>query len=167
MKLYIWDFDSTMYHTPTPSLKEIWENKTGRSWMGKGWWGNPDSLDINIFDIALNQWIYNKYIQAEENSKHYLVTGRLHKMRDIVETIINRDGLCFDDICCNPGNTSTLYFKLKKFNDLVDQTKGVTDVYIYDDRQEHLKEFKKWASDKERELGINIYIIDSVNKVEI
>jgi hypothetical protein len=56
-KLVSFDFDGTLIHTPTPeSGKEHWEKTTGLSWQGRGWWGNAESLNTNVFHPPLNRY---------------------------------------------------------------------------------------------------------------
>ena len=54
-KLISFDFDDTLCHTPLPEDgKQIWFEKTGTEWPYNGWWSKPESLDLEVFDIPVN-----------------------------------------------------------------------------------------------------------------
>ena len=61
-KLVCFDFDDTFFHTPKPEDgKKVWLEKTGEHWAHKGWWGKSETIDLDIFDIPLNNWVYERY----------------------------------------------------------------------------------------------------------
>ena len=165
-KLACFDFDDTLFYTPNPQEgKKIWFDKTGENWKHIGWWGKSETLDTNIFDIPLNKWVHDKYINLTNDKETFVIvaTGRLEKikgMRDNIDKIFNKNGLQFDEVHLNTGS-DTLNFKLKLFEQKI-ETLGVEEFIIFDDRQEHLPEFEKWADNQ----NIKITIVDVVNKTE-
>jgi hypothetical protein len=165
-KLISFDFDKTLFHTPEPELgKGIFLEKTGKVWSHKGWWGKPETLDLEIFEIPKNDWVYNHFLEYTEDDENYIIlaTGRLKKvegMSDNVHKILEKNDIEFDEVHLNWGG-DTLKFKIKLFEEKI-KSLGVEEFIMFDDRSEHLSEFEKWA-DKQ---NIKITIIDVINKTE-
>lgn len=165
-KLISFDFDKTLFFTPEPELsKDVFLEKTGKVWPHRGWWGKPETLDMNIFDIPLNKWVYSKYLEFSDIEENFMIlaTGRLKKvdgMVDNVNKILDKNSIEFDEVHLNWGG-DTLKFKLKLFEQKIKHLE-VEEFIMLDDRQEHLVEFEKWAE----EQNIKITIIDVVNKTE-
>ena len=145
-KIESFDFDSTMYFTPNQLEGEkVWHEKTGMVWPYNGWWSKKESLDLDIFHIPVNPFVYNKWVKAteDEETMTLMATGRLFKLKNEVNKILKKDGLFFDRIEFNPG-MNTYMFKAKLFEQLINKYEPETFV-MYDDRHEHLVEFEKWA----------------------
>jgi FMN phosphatase YigB (HAD superfamily) len=163
-KIICFDFDGTLCHTPEPSQGEkIWLEKTGTVWPYKGWWGKEESLDTDIFDIPVNDWVYKKYLEAVADDSAYVIlaTGRIEKsvnMRNRVESILSDNNLSFDKVYLNTGG-DTFKFKIKLFENLTNEL-GIDDILMFDDRQEHLVKFEEWAV----EQTFDVTIVDVVNK---
>ena len=169
-RLISFDFDKTLFHTPEPELgKDIFLEKTGNNWPHRGWWGKPETLDMNIFDIPLNQWVYSKYVEFSDIEENFMIlaTGRLMKvdgMFDNVNKILDKNSIEFNEVHLNWGE-DTLKFKLKLFEQKI-QHLGVEEFIMLDDRQEHLVEFEDWANDFSKKNNIKITIVDVISKIE-
>ena len=165
-RLISFDFDDTLCHTPKPEEgKEIWKEKTGTDWPYGGWWGKAESINPEIFDIPVNPWVYQKYLEAVSDPDNYVIlaTGRLNKVPDMlnhVKTILNNNNISFDEIHLNWGG-DTYKFKTKLFEEKIEEL-GVKEFVMYDDRQEHLVKFEEWAE----EHHVDVKVIDVVNKKE-
>ncbi len=165
-RLISFDFDDTLCHTPKPEDgKTIWFEKTGTVWPHNGWWGKSESIDMDIFDIPVNQWVYKKYLEAISDPENYVIlaTGRLKKspgMIENVQRIVNYHNLSFDEIHLNWGG-DTYKFKTLLFEQLIEKLE-VKEFTMYDDRQEHLVKFEDWAA----EHHVDVTVVDVVNKKE-
>jgi len=160
-KLISFDFDATLFHTALEDEgKTIWKEKTGEKWPYVGWWSKPETLDTTIFDTPLNRPVYNEYLNAVSDSDNFVIlaTGRIEKLRPQVEAILNKNNLSFDGVFCKIGPGDTFYFKTKLFERLIDDLKP-DEFVMYDDREEHLVEFKEWA----KTMSCDVTIIDVVN----
>jgi len=160
-KLICFDFDATLFHTTLPDDgKIVWKEKTGETWPYVGWWSKPETLDLAIFDTPLNRPVYNEYLKAVSDSENFVIlaTGRIEKLRPQVEAILNKNNLSFDGVFCKIGPGDTFYFKTKLFERLIDDLKP-DEFVMYDDREEHLVEFKEWA----KTMSCDVTIIDVVN----
>ena len=164
-RLVCFDFDGTLIHTPTPEAgKPEWEKQTGLSWQGRGWWGNPESLNLNVFHPPVNQWVFNHFIKETSDPDAYvfLATGRLHKLEKQVLDVLELHDIKFDDVFCNTGG-ETFKFKCLLFEKIIKQNPDATEFVLFDDREEHLLKFKDWAKNQ----PIDIKIIDVINKTTV
>jgi len=165
-RLICFDFDDTLFHTPLPEEgKIIWKEKTGTEWPHRGWWGKPETIDDEIFDIPKNEWTYQRYLEAVADPDAYVIlaTGRLDKvpgMRENVEKILRDNNIQFDEVHLNWGS-DTFIFKCNLLERTIKKL-GVEELKFYDDRAEHLPKFVEWAKDQ----PIKSTIIDVVNKTE-
>ncbi len=163
-RLISFDFDDTLCLTPNPEEgKTIWKEKTGTDWPYGGWWGKSESLDLDIFDIPVNPWVYSEYLKATSDPENYVIlaTGRLKKapgMLENVNKILLKHNLSFDEIHLNWGG-DTFKFKTTLFEQLI-QKLGVDEFVMYDDREEHLVRFNEWAT----EHPVDVTVVDVVTK---
>ena len=98
-KIVSFDFDGTMCFTPEPIEGEkVWQEKTGTVWTYTGWWSRKETLDMNIFHIPVNPFVYKKYLEAvaEDDTMVILATGRLVKLQREVEKVLRSHNLTFD-----------------------------------------------------------------------
>jgi len=165
-KLIVFDFDGTLCFTPGQIEGEkTWIRETGLPWPYPGsWWGRPETLDLDVFDVPINQWVYQRYLEsvADENNYVILATGRLEfkqGMRKNVERILNSHNLSFSGVFLNTGG-DTFRFKTRLFEEMMGRMK-VNELLMYDDRHEHLIKFNDWAH---KQSDSKITICDVVNK---
>ena len=164
-KIVCFDFDGTLINSPTPETgREVWEKATSQSWAGRGWWGNPESLNLNVFYPPVNQWVYKHYIDHINDPECYtfLATGRLLKLKKQVEDVLKLHNIKFDDIFCNSGG-ETYKFKTWLFQSIIKQNPQANEFIMYDDRHEHLVKFVEWAKTQ----PIKVSIIDVTKKEKI
>ncbi len=183
-KLIVFDFDGTLCHTPDQITGEkIFQKNTGLPWPYGGWWGKSESINPEIFDVPVNTWVYQRYLEAiaDDGAHVILATGRLEKvlgMRNNVETILSKNNLSFDvfelmdnieagtprrsikrnGVYLNTGG-DTFYFKTKLFQELAKKL-DVEEIVMYDDRHEHIIKFYEWAY----EQPTKVTVVDIVNK---
>jgi hypothetical protein len=160
-KLICFDFDATLFHTALEDEgKVIWKEKTGYDYPYKGWWSKPETLDLKIFDTPLNKPVYSEYLKAVSDSDNFVIlaTGRIERLRPQVEAILNKNNLSFDGVFLKRGPGDTFYFKRTLFETLINDLKP-EEFIMYDDREEHLVEFKEWA----KTMPCDVTIIDVVS----
>lgn len=158
----IFDFDQTLMSSPTPENgKIIYKEKTGKDWPHIGWWSKPESLDDTIFDINLipETKSYYELNNADKNTLMVMMTGRIPKLSQYVENLLNKNGLKFDMYLYNDG-TNTLNFKINSLNKLVSSYPSVKKINMYDDREEHITPFKSWG-EAQNGLILNVTHIKS------
>jgi FMN phosphatase YigB (HAD superfamily) len=99
-KISIFDFDGTLINTATPDTgKDTWKDKTGQDWPYIGWWSKKESLDSNVFDNNPISSVIDAYKVESNNPNTLLVmmTGRISKLSNEVESILLSNGLKFDE----------------------------------------------------------------------
>lgn len=164
MTVHIFDFDYTLVHTAEEQQgKTLYERTYGKKWPYVGWWSYAESLDMEMYIPPLNMATYRYYLKVRNlpDTKVYLVTGRLEKLKPEVDKILDYHGLEFDGVYCSYMR-STLEFKKHRFDRLAINN-DAKKIVIYDDRYDHLMEFKAWALDRPYEVSI----YDAKNKIWI
>lgn len=160
----VYDFDKTLIFTPEQytGIAE-WEKSTGNSWNGKGWWSSPESLNLNIFHIPVNLYVYKQYLKdmADPNIFVFIATGRIERLRRQVLAILDYNEIEYDPnhVYCN-NRGSTYDFKTRLFERMIKENPKAEEFTMYDDRHEHLVNFIQWR--KSQPIPINIF--DVVNK---
>jgi hypothetical protein len=149
-KVTIYDFDGTLAFTPTPETgKEIWNIKTGEKWPYDGWWGKLESMNTSVFYIPLNPKVVDslKNDILDEQTYTVLMTGRISKFKDVVLEIMDGyDIPPLDEYLFN-NMSSTLKFKIHHMNRLLNTFPNIEIFEMWDDRHDHILEFRKWAND--------------------
>lgn len=184
-KIICFDFDGTLCHTPERQVgQKVFKEKMGFEWPYYGWWSKPESIDMDIFHIPINDWVYQRYLEAINDSTAHVIlaTGRLEKpidMRKNIERILRFHNLSFDvfdplnvieigtprrkiirnGVYLNTGG-DTFMFKTQLFEDMMERM-NINNLLIYDDREEHLIKFSNWAK---KQSGSKITICDVVNR---
>ena len=164
-KLAVFDFDSTIVNTPLPDEGRItYKAKTGQEWPHKGWWGQADSLDIDIFDMPVVDHVVADYQRerANPNTLTVLLTGRMSKLGDLVKRVLDSKNLHFDEYHFNTGG-STDVVKINTLNSLLDKYPSVEVVELSDDRLDHIPKFEEWGkqhclSGRLKDFKINVII---------
>ena len=162
-KIAIFDLDGTLIDTPLPETGKVeYKKKTGKDWPHKGWWGQADSLDIEVFDMPVITDVVNDYnkMVKEPNTLVVLLTGRLEKLRPQVEKLLASKGLKFHKTLLSTGG-STDTFKLKTLDMLVKEYPD-SEIHMWEDRLEHIPIFEEWGKKNSLEgkiTGFEITVI--------
>ena len=148
-KLAVFDFDGTLAYSPEPEIgKPQYKEVTGQDWPHKGWWSKPESLDTNIFDIPVNPSVVSDYKKEKSNPDTLVImmTGRIPKLSKQVEDILSANNLSFDYYLYNNAN-ATLDFKINTMEKLLSKYPTITEVILYDDRDEHIPVFQHFGNE--------------------
>jgi len=167
-KLSVFDFDGTLVNSPMPDTGRIeYEKNTGQKWPHVGWWGKPESLDQNIFDISENPSVINAYRKekANPNTRVIMLTGRMSKMGHLVKDILDSKGLSFDGYYYNTGG-STDVAKIRTLEDELSSFPSIEIVELWDDRESHVPMFEAWgdtqtSSGRLKRFDINLVITNN------
>lgn len=153
-KLLIFDFDDTLFFTPRKSEEglALISKEVGKK--VSGWWGRPESLSMDLFDIPINPTM-EKIYHENENNRRVLATGRIKKCEDAVKEILHTHNIFMDKYYfCD--HRKTIEFKLDVFSNEI-HNGNFDQVLIYDDREEHLPYFIDF-----RDKIISHYKVDCV-----
>jgi len=148
-KLAVFDFDGTLVDTPIPedANKAIWKKKTGLDWEG-GWFSNPNSLRIDVFDMPVKPEVISDYKREWSDPKSLVImlTGRIPSVANNVKAVLDDKGLKFDDYLFNEGG-ATEDSKIKHMEDILRYNPSIRDVELWDDRDPHIPIFKEWGDE--------------------
>ena len=146
-ELIVFDLDGTLIRSPLPDTgRALFESKTGKPWPHKGWWAQPDSLNMEIFDIPTNPEVVAEFHveKGNPNAVVILMTGRLTRLGEHVKAICDSKKLEFDGYFFNTGG-STDVVKIKQLNDLLDKHPQINVVKMFEDRLSHVVIFEEWG----------------------
>jgi hypothetical protein len=152
-KISVYDFDKTLARTPENTIenRQLWEKHHGRPWphRGNGWWAKDESLDINVFNVELNDEVKNAAIlDINAFDVHaVLLTGRIGRFSSSVKEVCRRGGLpYFNDYYFNDSD-NTLKFKLAKMEMLKTEFSKATVFEMWEDREAHIPHFIDWGKE--------------------
>ena len=158
-KVYIIDFDDTLFFTPHEEEgKQRYEEVTGEEYPHIGWWSRGESLDMDIYDIPVNQSILQKFRECESDAecKTVLCTGRTdfkEEIKEAVRKVLRKNNINFDEEYFTRGRT--LDYKLKIFDKMFEENPNA-EIKIFDDRDDHIPSFRSWAKNKEQVEVIHV-----------
>ncbi|KAK4173430.1 hypothetical protein QBC36DRAFT_335838 [Triangularia setosa] len=173
--IHIYDFDNTLFKTPLPNPK-IWNNPTigtlsnPDAFVNGGWWHDSRILAATGEGIAKEEprawegWWNEKIVELVQLSTQQkdalcvLLTGRSESgFSDLIKRIINSKGIEFDLVCLKPAVgpdnqhfASTLNFKEKFLEALMETYRHAEEIRIYEDRIKHVKSFQTFLEDFNR-----------------
>jgi hypothetical protein len=162
-KLSFYDFDSTLVDSPLPETgKEQWAQHYGEPYPHAGWWGRPQSLDTDVFNIDKFESIVSlakKDIQ-DPSTRACILTSRLERLRPQVEKIVMGMGLYFDEIIMKSGDRSKGDVVLSEISKYPD----INRVDVYDDNYDReIVSFKLIRSQIPSHIQFNIFHVDKGN----
>ena len=156
-KISIFDFDGTLADTPN---KEdgitLWEAKNKKDYPHRGWWGREESLDENTFKVKLIPTTKDDYDRESggNNTLMVMLTGRLPKLANQVESILNKNGVIFDEYHYK-GRGDTFTSKLYTIKSLLENNPNVTEIEMWEDRLNHADGFEEWGNDNGIDIKVN------------
>jgi hypothetical protein len=154
--LIIFDMDGTLIRTePRDTGEKIWLDKKCVEWPHKGWWGRKETLCLETFSNDLIPYTYECYLESINNPNNLVVlmTGRHKGIKKEVLTLLDSYGLMFDLVKLNDRG-ETLDCKKLQIDEILLEYPTIDKVVMYEDRDEHIIEFKKFFSYKELEFNI-------------
>jgi len=165
-RIAVFDFDGTLSDTPMPDTGMVeYEKITGSPWPHKGWWGRPETLDMDVFDIKPIPSVISAYKEerANPNTLVVMLTGRIPKLSSEVEKILSSYGLRFDVYEYNNGG-ATLNSKIDTMERLLKQYPNVKSMILFDDRDEHISAFEAFGNELVNSQRISDFDIVHVKK---
>ena len=166
----IFDFDQTLYMCPLPTPENREKLSKAIDYTRSGWWGRGESLNLDVFDILPNPHIKSQYdIHSEIGNKRFMLTGRIFRLKEAVRNVFRKDGFSFDGEYYADGRR-TIDYKLAIIDELV-ETHNPSTIYFYDDREEHIQEFRTKGDELKDTKGIDFYqyqvFIDGSGIIEV
>lgn len=161
--LDVYDFDGTLVDSPLPEDgKEIWKKKTGGDWVG-GWFSEPDSLNLEVFDIPIISSVISDYKKSKANPQtlRIMLTGRIPALSKYVERVLSHYGLTFDDYLYNTGG-ETGDNKMNHIEMILRYNPGIRNLTMWDDRDEHIPRFQEWGDELVKKGYLDTFKINHI-----
>jgi len=159
-KLYIFDFDGTLFRSPAkPAL-----------WKG-GWWGKAESLNPPCVPQAPDSdwWVSDVVGKAKEaasdpSSMTVLMTGRGKAVfSDRVLELISGIGLDFDEVLLS-DSYDTVAFKSGEIRKILETTPTIKEVDIFDDRGSYIEKYKELILEINPDIVVNSTVVQVESK---
>jgi len=153
VRLNIFDFDGTIFYSPSPN-PELWDNKTLGKLTGEirsggyGWYQNPITLDDEFIDddAFVDEIVYEvRKSMDDSNSVTVMLTGRTSEYEPQVKKLLQQEGLKFDEYGFKTGGT-TMGFKQDFVRNLIEKYRP-SQVKMWDDRNKHIPRFEKFLDE--------------------
>lgn len=171
-RLIAFDFDGTLIDSPMPDIgKKIWKEKTGTEFPYIGWWGRPESLDMNVFDIKPFPSVLAQLNKDKSTPDTYVIvlTSRRKKLQPQLQAILDANNIIVDKLDTKYDNSEKgdrILRYLQEFPDLIE-------ISVYDDRDSDIVAYKSIINKIPKNITFNIYLaengdfalIDSNNKL--
>jgi hypothetical protein len=172
----IFDFDGTIYRSPTPNRDRLGRRLNGKLMSmpeqgGYGWFQNPLTLDAkyttDLGDLFNAEVIEDLRVSlADENAKTILLTGRTEAYTGRVKAILaTLDGdVVFDDYLLKPitedgkARESTANFKKRVIDDMI-QKYNADEVNMWEDRYKHVRLFDGFLESHSAVKTYNVHFI--------
>lgn len=154
--LQIFDFDGTMFNTFGPEEgKPMWEKYYNKNFPFSGWWGRPESLDLNVFDIKPFPSVLNQLRKEQSIPNTYVIilTSRIEKLRPQVEAVLNKNGIHVDKLDMKRAEGD----KGEKVMRYVQQLPDLKVINVYEDRDTDIESYERIRNQMPEGVEFNIY----------
>ena len=158
-RLAAFDFDGTLMNSPDKENGvQFWQDKMGRPIPFTGWWGRPESLDLDVFEIKPFPSVLNQLKKELVTPDTYVIvlTSRMEKLRPQVQAVLDANNIKVDklDMKRAEGNKGVKILRyIKEFPDL--QT-----INVYDDRDTDIQAYEDIRSQIPEGIEFNVYVAD-------
>ena len=156
-KLAVFDFDGTLINSPEKEEgKRFWSYKMSKPYPYEGWWGRPESLDLEVFDIKPFPSVLNQ-LKKEivlPNSYVMILTSRMEKLRPQVEAVLNKNDIHVDKVDMKRAEGD----KGKKVLRYVQQFPDLKVINVYEDRDTDIASYEAIRSQLPEGIEFNIYV---------
>ena len=181
--IHVYDFDNTLFKTPLPNQK-IWTGPTigtlanPDAFVNGGWWHDSRILAATGDGLAKeeprawNGWWNEKIVELiqlsmqQKDALCVLLTGRSEAgFSDLIKRMVASKGLEFDLISLKPAVgpdhqtfASTMIFKQRFLEALMETYRHAEEIRIYEDRIKHVKGFRDFlANYNTKQSGIGAF----------
>jgi hypothetical protein len=156
-RLCIMDFDGTLINSPLPEEgKSMWEKYYNKKFPYIGWWGRPESLDLNVFDIKpfLTELKQFKKERITPNTYIIILTSRIEKLRPQVQAVLDKNNIVADKLDMKRVEGD----KGKKLLRYIQEFPDLKVVNVYDDRDIDIQAYEAIRSQIPKGIEFNIYL---------
>lgn len=161
-RLIAFDLDSTLMNTPSPEEGKIkWEEHYNKPYPYMGWWGRPESLDLNVFDIVPFQSVRHQLDKeiATENTFVIILTSRMEKLRPQVQAVLDKNDITVDKLDMKRAEGD----KGKKILRYIQEFPELIEISVFDDRDTDIQSYENIRNQIPEGITFNIYLANSGN----
>lgn len=155
--LCIMDFDGTLINSFSPEEgRPMWEKFYNKKLNFSGWWGRPESLDLNVFDIKPFSSVLKQLKEEQAKSDSYIVilTSRMEKLRPQVEDVLKTNNIVVDKLDMRKAE----HDKGKKVLRYVEQFPELQEINVYEDRDTDITSYNAIKNQLPKGIKFNIYL---------
>ena len=160
-KLAFYDFDNTLVISPEPDSGRLeWSEKKGEPYPHIGWWGRPESLDTEVFDIKFFESTLNllKKDIADPNTYTIILTSRMEKLREQVERVLKTNGINVDEV----NLKNSYHTKGQKILQYIPKFPDLERIDVYDDNYEReIASFVSIRNEIPENIKFNIFHVEN------
>jgi len=155
-KIAFYDHDGTLMDIPMPDTgRIIWKQRTGNDYPHTGWWGQPDSLNQEIFDIKpfpqINQML-NKD-NADSSTYTVLLTNRIPRIEPIVMSLLQSFNIKFDEYSFKTDNRN----KKERIVDIIKKFPSIEEITVYDDQNDQIEVLRSLKNEIGELIKVEVY----------
>ena len=155
-RLAAFDFDGTLMNSPEKEEgKLLWAEKTGEPYPYQGWWGRPESLDLNVFDIKPFSTVFHQLQKEQSTPDTYVIvlTSRQEKLRPQVQAVLDKNNIHVDKLDMKYDWKD----KGRKILDYIQSFPDLEEISVYDDMEEHIVAYEAIKAQLPENIILNIY----------
>lgn len=159
-RLCAFDFDGTLINSPEKEAgKTEWSEKMGEPFKYQGWWGRPESLDLDVFDIKPFPKVLSILIKDASIPATYTIvlTSRQEKLRPLVQAVLDANHIKVDKLDMQRGART----KGQKILDYASKLPDLREINVYDDRDSDIASYEGIRSSLPEGVKFNIYIANN------
>jgi len=151
------DFDGTLIDSPEKEIGKVaWADKMGKPHPYLGWWGRPESLDLNVFDIKPFPSVLNqlKKEQTIPNTYVIILTSRMEKLRPQVQAILDVNKIHVNKLDMKRNEKT----KGQRILDYINKLLDLIEINVYEDRDIDIESYESIRNQISNNITFNIYL---------
>ena len=159
-RLAVFDFDGTLIDSPEPELGKVqWSEKKGIPYPYEGWWGRPESLDLDVFNIKPfpSVLLQLKRELVTPNTYVIILTSRMEKLRPQVEAVLDANHIKVNKVDMKRVEDGK-GDKRAKVMRYVQELPDLKTINVYEDRETDLASYEILRSKLPEGIELNVYV---------
>ena len=156
-RLCAFDFDATLMNTPEKETgQRFWFYKMGMPFKYQGWWGRPESLDLDVFDIKPFPKVLNTLNKDVSTPDTYVIvlTSRQEKLRPLVQVVLDKNNIHVDKLDMKSDQRT----KGQKILDYITEFPELREINVYDDKDTDIATYEAIRNLLPEGIKFNIYV---------
>ena len=161
-RLCAFDFDGTLIDSPQKESGKIqWSEKMGKPYSYQGWWGRPESLDLNIFDIKTFPKVLSLLNKDILTPATYTIvlTSRQEKLRPQVQGVLDANNIHVDKLDMQRDQRT----KGQKILDYTKKFPDLREINVYDDKGTDILSYENIKNQLPKGIKFNVYLANEGN----